>query len=197
MKKFLIVVDTQYDFVIPGGALYVSSAEEIITPGIQFLAGLDPEDYAGVLFTADTHLVETYYTTPESEQFPIHCVRDTAGWQNVFNPDLVHPSIPILHLEKGVFSMWEEKGLLAQAPRRWDIYKNIYRDAVFKDLQEQGVTTVQVMGVASDYCVKWAVDGLVQRGFDVEVIQDLCRGIGQPANEVFLGVAEYEKVKLI
>ena len=40
-----------------------------------------------------------------------------------------------------------------------------------------GVTEVTVIGVAADYCVRWAVDGLLARGFAVTVPAALTRGI--------------------
>jgi nicotinamidase/pyrazinamidase len=199
-KKFLVVVDTQYDFVMPDGLLYVGGAEEIIVPGIKFLANLDPDEYSGVLFTYDTHYRATYFDLPESKEFPIHCIRGTAGHANVFNPSLVSGNIATLDLIKGVFSMWEEPhseeaGFIGNSgygdrnpTMTWA------RDKFFEDMKASGTETIQVMGVASDYCVKWAVDGFVQRGFNVEVLQELCRGIAQPASDVF---DVYPTVKLV
>jgi nicotinamidase/pyrazinamidase len=43
---------------------------------------------------------------------------------------------------------------------------------------------VRVTGVAADYCVKWAIDGLLARGFAVEVISDLTVGIERPIEQV-------------
>lgn len=205
-KKLLIVVDTQFDFMMPSGALYVGGAEQIIVPGIDFLASLNKDDYQGVLFTADTHYVETWDSMPESKEFPIHCVMGTPGWQNVFNPMMVGSGIPVSHMEKGVFSMWEEDDLdirLIRPSEEAILQGNAAQDMVmsrnffFDALELSGIETVQVMGVASDYCVKWAVDGLVKRGFKVEVLTELCRGIGSPANDVFEGVPGYEAVTLL
>ena len=41
-----------------------------------------------------------------------------------------------------------------------------------------------VIGVAADYCVRWAIDGLVERGFRVIVPQALTRGIARPIEQV-------------
>jgi nicotinamidase/pyrazinamidase len=51
------------------------------------------------------------------------------------------------------------------------------RDAFFEGLLEAGVSRMVVIGVAADYCVKWAVEGLLARGFDVVVPAHLTRGI--------------------
>lgn len=207
MKKFLVVIDTQYDFMMPNGALYVQGAEQIIVPGIEFLANLSPDNYAGVLFTYDTHSHNVYEGSSESEMFPIHCVEGTPGWENVFNPDLIkQPSagqkgINVYTLTKGVFNMWEEDDIRIVA-RPGNTFFNSYesanqsREVFFEQMKDAGIDTIEIFGVASDFCVKWAVDGFVKRGFKVEVVDELCRGIGAPANDVFEG-PDYVNVVLV
>lgn len=199
MKKFLVVIDTQYDFMMPGGALYVEGAEQIIVPGIEFLANLNPQEYEGVLMTFDTHTPEVYADSAESELFPIHCINGTSGWENVFNKDLINPDIKVWELDKEVFNMWEEDHLsIFREGPQGDSSQNefSYRDKFFEDLKSDGIDTIQIFGVASDFCVKWAVDGFVKRGFNVEVIDHLCRGIDNTAGEVFAS-PEYANVRLV
>jgi nicotinamidase/pyrazinamidase len=43
---------------------------------------------------------------------------------------------------------------------------------------------VDVVGVAADFCVKWAVDGLLENGFRVRVLRDLTRGIVNQIDQV-------------
>ena len=199
MKKFLTIVDTQYDFVMFKGALYVKGAESIIVPGVEFLTNLDPEEYEGVLFTFDTHVREVYEGSPESEQFNIHCEAGTPGWQNVFNPALINRNIKVWTLNKGVFNMWEEEGL-ELFHEEWmgdaEQHQLVDRDLFFQNLKTFGIETIEVFGVASDYCVKQAVDGFLARGFKVEVRKDLCKGIALEADFVFDGIA-YNNVKLV
>ena len=57
-------------------------------------------------------------------------------------------------------------------------------EAFFKALEGKGIATVSVIGVAADYCVRWAVDGLVARGFAVEVPAALTRGIDRQFDQV-------------
>jgi len=175
-KKFVIVIDAQYDFMMPKGKLYVQDAEQTIVPGIEFLEQLKPEDTEGVLFTFDTHQANTYFTMPESQQFPIHCELFTPGWHNVFNSDLVQAAIPTYTLTKGVFNMWEEPKITIESTMGGNFF-TMDREKFFNQLKEDGVETVVVMGVAADFCVKWAVDGLVERGFNVEIPANLTRGI--------------------
>ncbi|HEX8389418.1 MAG TPA: isochorismatase family protein [Sphingomonas sp.] len=181
MAKFVIVVDAQRDFMRPDGALYVGSAEALIGPMNDWLAALDPADTAGVLLTFDTHYSETYAATAEAAEFPIHCVRGEAGWRSVVQTDRIDPGVPLYTLEKGVFDMWAEPGL---AVSRIDIGGTSDRDAFFDALSTSGVQEIDVLGVAADYCVRWAVEGLVARGFRVTVHAALTRGISRQIDEV-------------
>lgn len=182
MKNFVIVVDTQRDFMAADGALSVAGAEGLVRPIQAWLATLDPARTAGVLFTFDTHYADTYPGSPESELFPIHCVRETAGWANMIDAGEIDPAIPVYRIEKGVFDMWAEVGLQIEDARD-AAAKTVEREAFFTKLASD-VTHVTVIGVAADYCVRWAIDGLVRRGFSVKVPTALTRGIDRSIEQV-------------
>lgn len=177
--RFVIVVDMQRDFVDADGALPVPGAEAIVAPLGEWLAGLRPDAVAGVLFTADTHIPEIYAGSEEAKQFPLHCATGTPGWMLVVDPGAIDPAIACYRLEKGVFDMWAEPGLTLARIGRGAVYD---RDAFFAGLAAAGagVGEVVVVGVAADYCVRWAVEGLVARGFRVTVPAGLTRGIARP-----------------
>lgn len=181
MKRFVIVVDMQRDFVAADGALPVAGAEAIVPPMNAWLAGLRPEDVDGVLFTADTHVAVIYASSAEAELFPLHCETGTPGWENVLDRTAIDPALPVYHLEKGVFDMWAEPDGQVTSVATGE---TIGRDAFFAALKARGVTEVTVVGVASDYCVRWAIDGLVARGFTVDVPTRLTRGIARPIEQV-------------
>lgn len=181
MRNFVIVVDMQRDFVAADGALPVPGAEAIVAPMRDWLAGLRPERTAGVLFTFDTHVPEVYAASEEAKQFPPHCGKGTPGWALVVDPGTVDPAIPALRLEKGVFDMWAEPGL---AVARIGTGEAVDRDGFFAGLVGAGIEEVIVVGVAADYCVRWAVEGLIARGFRVTVPAGLTRGITRPIDQV-------------
>ncbi|RZM36895.1 MAG: isochorismatase family protein [Sphingomonas sp.] len=183
MARFVVVVDTQWDFMAGEGALSVVGAEELIAPMQVWLSALTPDEVAGVLFTFDTHFAETYAASPEAQMFPIHCVRGTKGWGNMLDVALVDPAIPAWRIEKGVFDMWAEPGLAIEDAREPN-QPTIEREAFFADLAARRVTDVTVIGVAADYCVRWAVDGLIARGFRVTVPAGLTRGIDRQMDAV-------------
>jgi nicotinamidase/pyrazinamidase len=169
---FDIIVDAQHDFMRSTGKLEVKGAEAIISALQQHVSNLDNR---GVLFTYDTHLVGVYEQSEEAKQFPIHCIKDSEGWQLVVDPSTAR--VPISTLEKGVFDMWHESGLIVR-PLGMD------RDAFFADLMAAGVTTLRIAGVAADYCVKWAIDGALARGFAIEVVAGLTVGIERTIEQV-------------
>ena len=187
MQDFVIVVDMQRDFVLPTGALAVPGADRLIGPMQQWLSRLKPEETAGVLFTFDTHDPAAYADSPESTQFPIHCVRHSPGWESVLDWRDIAGSIPLYRLEKSVFAMWEEPALILQDMRDPQA-PSVDRDRFFAALQAQGALRVIVVGVAADFCVRWAIDGLVDRGFDVVIPDALTRGIERDMAQV---VADY------
>ncbi len=182
MARFVVVVDTQWDFIAEGGALSVAGASALVEPMRAWLSALPPGETAGILFTFDTHFVETYAASPEAAMFPIHCVRGTRGWGNLLDVALVDPAIPAWRIEKGVFDMWAEPGLAIEDARGTGT--TMPREDFFADLIAGGITEVTVIGVAADYCVRWAVDGLIARGFTVTVPAGLTRGIERQIDTV-------------
>lgn len=180
MRRFVIIVDTQVDFMDPTGALYVPGAQNLITPIVNDLAARTAHDTAGLLFTFDTHQAQIYAHSAEALSFPPHCLRATSGWENVIPPARMPRDVPHYGLEKSVFDMWAEPGLVIHdaAGQRTD------RDVFFNHLKNAGIETITVMGVAADYCVRDAIAGCVARGFHVTVPRHLTRGITRSIEDV-------------
>ena len=75
MRKILIVVDMQNDFI--DGTLGTPEAVAIVDNVKRKIEGFDGE----VLFTRDTHF-ENYLDTQEGKSLPVmHCIKGTQGWQ--------------------------------------------------------------------------------------------------------------------
>jgi nicotinamidase/pyrazinamidase len=142
---------------------------------------LSPAETAGVLLTFDTHEAEPYARSAEAGQFALHCVRGSAGWQTVLDVAAIDPGVPLYTLEKGVFAMWEEADVTIHDPRN-PASTAVPRDRFFERLHAEGVDEVVVTGVVADFCVRWAVEGLIERGFRITVPANLTRGIVQQIN---------------
>jgi nicotinamidase/pyrazinamidase len=180
---FVMVVDTQRDFMLAQGALHVPGAEARIQPMRTWLAARDPRRTLGVLFTFDTHEPASYAHSAEAQEFPLHCVRGTPGWENLFTPDLIHPDIPVWRMEKGRFNLWTEPELMLDDARRPGTLA-LPRDPFFDQLFAHATQHVTVIGVAADYCVRWAIEGLMARGFTITVPAALTCGINQQIAQV-------------
>ena len=77
MKKVLIVIDMQKDFV--DGALANREAQAIVSDIASLVENFDGE----VIATRDTH-EKNYLSTTEGKHLPIpHCIKNTNGWQIV------------------------------------------------------------------------------------------------------------------
>ena len=75
MRKALIVIDMQYDFI--DGSLGTNEAQNIL-PNVNDL--IDKKDYDNLFFTRDTHY-ENYLDTQEGKNLPVkHCIKNTHGW---------------------------------------------------------------------------------------------------------------------
>ena len=97
MKKLLIVVDMQKDFV--DGALANPNAQAIVPAVTEFVKNWKDD----VLFTRDTH-TEAYMDTLEGKKLPvIHCVKCTPGWEII---DELKPFVKDV-IDKPVFGSWE------------------------------------------------------------------------------------------
>ena len=75
MKKVLIIVDMQNDFV--SGSLGSKEAQAILKPAAEYVKSFNGE----IVVTYDTHR-DDYLTTPEGKKLPVpHCTLGSSGWQ--------------------------------------------------------------------------------------------------------------------
>lgn len=194
MKELYVLIDWQRDFANSDGALYVpngisrSAVENFVSTGGN--AGKS----VGLFATYDTHYENVYSRTEEAKQFPIHCVKGTNGWCSEL-PDMweAHHNHHIFKLEKNVFDMWEQPDLKITDNKL--MFDMVDRDMFFYMLREHlGVDTIHIAGLAADFCVKWAIEGFVERRFNVVVHKDLTAHIETPIEEV---VANMRNVTLI
>lgn len=183
---FHIMVDVQVDFMLPSGKLYVPGADKMIPDLLNYLSSLPAED--DVLFTLDTHTMESYSVSKEREQFPLHCEVGTIGHKLVVPTDISRAST--YAFEKDVFSMWETDEENSSVYNLWfPSYWYVNSLKSFMSDMRSKHDTVQVSGVASDFCVKQAIEGLIPYDFDIKINGNLCKGINKTIDEV---VSDFE-----
>lgn len=108
MKKILVVIDMQKDFV--DGALGTKQAAGIIQRAAEKIKNFDGD----IFVTYDTHF-ENYADTAEGKKLPVvHCVKDTPGWQLDKNIAAALEGKDYIPVEKHAFGSLELPGLIAE-----------------------------------------------------------------------------------
>ncbi len=175
--KALIIVDMQHDFM-PGGALGVKEADQLV-PLINELIDL----FERVIVSMDWHpkghvsFASTHGKKPgdlikiggvEQTLWPDHCVQGTHGAALV-------KGIKEFRIErifqKGTDPKVESYSVFFDERRR--------RSTGLADyLRKEGIRELYFTGVATDYCVLYSALDALEMGFDVSVIRDACKAIG-------------------
>lgn len=163
-RTILVDVDTQRDFMAPDGALYVPGAEALEANLAALVAGARAAG-APHLATLDTH-------TPDDPEFaaygfPAHCVAGTPGHAKIGATAQRQP----LELtgDAPLTSAALATRELAFPKATFDVFTNPAFARVVTCLAPRRVI---VCGVATDYCVKAAVQGLLALGLPVWLVDD-------------------------
>jgi nicotinamidase/pyrazinamidase len=158
-------VDCQADFMLPGGKLYVPGAEKLL-PNIRRLTNAAREGKVFLVSHGCFHTPDD----PEFKQFPPHCVQGTPGAELV--PEAVTESVARVpnsaecqlpsDLQKYQQILLEKQTL------------NIFETRRAADLVEQLGSSPEfvVFGVTTEFCVRLAAKGLLERGRRVSVVED-------------------------
>jgi nicotinamidase/pyrazinamidase len=158
-------VDVQRDFVLPGGNLYVPGAEKLLT-NIRRLTDAARQGKVFLVSHGDFHPEND----PEFKIFPPHCVKCTPG------SDLVPEALTerVVRVENNAaakipsdFMSYQQILLEKQT---LSIFESLHADDLVKRLGTQAEFVV--FGVVTEYCVSFAVKGLLERGRRVAVVQD-------------------------
>lgn len=81
MKKLLMIIDYQYDFIADDGLLTLGSNAQNIENNILTIANSYIKNLDDIIFTLDTHIKEEWPMHPESKSFNLHCEKNTKGQQ--------------------------------------------------------------------------------------------------------------------
>ncbi len=166
-------IDTQVDFMLPEGSLYVPGAETII-PNLRRLMNCACEHGLPILSSADAHLPDD----PSFSRWPPHCVVGTPGQRRI--PETQLASALVVPNQQGPF--------VPPAPRAgqtiiektdYDITSNPNFDAVLESLAPERMVA---FGVATEYCVRSSALALLRRGAALEIVVDAIRGIDETAS---------------
>jgi nicotinamidase/pyrazinamidase len=158
-------VDTQADFMLPGGKLYVPGTERLL-PNIRRLTDAARQGRVFLVSHGCYHTKDD----PEFQTFPPHCIKGTAG--SAFVPEALTDKVVTVPNE-----------FTAELPRDLSPYQQILLEKQTLDIFESrhagklverfgDDVEFVVFGVVTEYCVRLAAKGLLDRGRRVSVVQD-------------------------
>jgi len=200
-NRIFVDVDTQVDFCETHGALFVSGAPAVMA-NVRALVKTAQSRGNLVVGSVDSHAFDawefnTNVTNGKPGPFPPHCVKGTPGWLKVsgttvdkayFVPNVKHE----FHPPAGWHALYFEKEV-------YSLFANPMAEPVLRKLAaEKGHVTFTVFGVATDYCVKAACEGLLKLGVgDVEVVTDAIAAVVPADGERTLAALKDAGVKLV
>ena len=173
MTRALIIVDVQNDFC-EGGSLAVAGGAAVaaaVTEHLRTAAG----EYAHVVATRDHHIDPGHHfaEAPDFlETWPAHCVVGTGGVE-------LHPA-----LDRGPIEAVFDKGEYAAA---YSGFEGAAEGTGLADwLRARDVDAVDVVGIATDHCVRATALDAVAAGFATRVVLPLTAGVADGTVEAAL-----------
>jgi nicotinamidase/pyrazinamidase len=169
-------VDVQRDFMLPEGKLYVPGAEKLL-PNIQRLTTAAREGKAFLVSHGCFHTADD----PEFRLFAAHCVKGTPGAE--FMPEALAATYARIPNEAEArlpedLSKFQQVVLEKQT---LDVFQSRHAEELLARLDASA--EFAVFGVATEYCVRLAANGLLDRGRQVAIVQDAIETIDPKAGE--------------
>ncbi len=167
-------VDTQADFMLPHGKLYVPGAERLL-PNIHRLTDAVRNDDIFLVSHGCFHTVDD----PEFAQFSPHCIEGTEGAK--FVTEALTNKVAVVPNEESAMlpsdlSQFQQVLLQKQT---LDIFESRHAESLIRRLPR--AAEIVVFGVVTEYCVRLAAKGLLQRGRRVSIVHDAIETLN-PAN---------------
>jgi nicotinamidase/pyrazinamidase len=191
-KSALLLIDLQNDFCL-GGSLAVPDADAVIPLANELQKKFDlviatkdwhPKDHASFASNHPGGKIGEVSTVNNLLQvlWPNHCVQGMHGAE-------FHPELDTSRIEKIIY-----KGIDKEMDSYSAFFDNAHqRSTGLADyLHERFVNTIYIMGLATDYCVRYSCLDALQLGFEVYFIQDACRGVELNKGDVVKAINEIE-----
>lgn len=184
-RQVFVDIDTQFDFISADGALSVPGAEDI-RENLRLLTNHALENGVKIIASADAHAPDD----KEFEIFPPHCVQDTPGQKKIEETSVANTQVIINHASEThphyVVSGADQVLLEKQT---YDVFTNPNTAEI---VRAANADEHIVYGVATDYCVKAAVCGLLDRGHNVIVVEDAIAAVDESAGNAAIALMKRE-----
>jgi nicotinamidase/pyrazinamidase len=179
-RRILWDVDTQVDFMLPHGKLYVPGAEQT-APGMKRL--VDAARATGIphVASADDHELTDPEISDEPDftnTFPPHCLRGTRGAEKIPETQQEDPlPLALLPYPPGLIPrLIEGRREILLLKKNFDVFTNPNTQAVVDALDPEEIV---LFGVATDVCDNAAILGFLLRGRRVRFVEDAARGLDE------------------
>ncbi|MGW2741968.1 nicotinamidase [Streptomyces sp. NPDC001450] len=170
MRRALIVVDVQNDFC-EGGSLAVSGGADVAAAITELIGQAAGTGYRHVVATRDHHIAPGGHFADNPDfvrSWPAHCVAGTEGVG--FHPNFA-PAVA-----SGAVDAVFDKGAYSAAYSGFEgADENGVRLAEW--LRDRHISEVDVVGIATDHCVRATALDAVREGFRTQVLLDLTAGV--------------------
>ena len=190
--------DAQADFMLPGGRLYIPGAEKII-PNLTRLVEAVRQGRVFLISSADAHNPDD----PELREWPPHCLLGTPGADLL--PEACAPSRLVIPNQKE-FVLPEDLGTYQQVTLQkntLDVFDNPHTDALLARLNPTASPAFDphpefiLFGVATEYCVRYAAEGLLRRGRRVALVTDAVRPLDPDRGRQILASLQSRGARLL
>jgi nicotinamidase/pyrazinamidase len=168
-------VDTQVDFMLPDGKLYVPYAEETV-PAMARL--VEAARAAGIVHvaSADDHELTDEEISEEPDYrttYPPHCLRGTRGARKIPETEQREP-VPVTFARLPERYFDGREFLLLK--KSFDVFTNPNTERLLDRFDRDEIV---VFGVATDVCDDAAIRGFLERGRKVRFVEDAARGLDE------------------
>ena len=184
-KRALIVVDVQNDFVDPEGGLTVKDAPSVV-PSINAMIEDARDDDRLIVYTQDWHPGVTPHFAKDGGIWPVHCVADSWGAQ--FYPELEVVSDAWV-VKKGTGGEDGYSGFSMRDPET-EAESDTAMESILK---QHGIDEVEIVGIATDYCVKETALDARRRGFKTAVYRNCMKGVDLQPGDADAAIHEMEE----
>lgn len=185
--RALIIVDVQNDFC-PGGSLATARGTEVARLIANYLPSelAESNDYAAVVATQDWHIDPGEHFSEEPDyvdSWPVHCVAESRG-------AALHPA-----LDEALIDAHFRKG---QYEAAYSGFEGTFGDELLASwLHSRGIEELDVVGIATDHCVRATVlDGL-KEGFSVRVLTGMCSAVDNKRGDAALDEMDEAGAELV
>jgi nicotinamidase/pyrazinamidase len=173
--RILWDVDTQVDFMLPHGKLYVGGAEETVPAMKRLVEGARAAGIPHVASADDHELTDDEISEDPDFRvtYPPHCLRGTRGAAKV--PETAQDD-PVPLALTVVPEKWLRGREFLLLKKSFDVFTNPNAEWLLERLDPDEVI---LFGVATDVCNDAAIRGLLARGRTVTFVEDAARGLDE------------------